>query len=89
MSAAGAGAAVSVKPAAAPSVTAPPAAIVTTGACAARSIACSAFATSTQRVQPRSANPCACAAVIGVSLASDTVSPNASSARSQRSVCAR
>ena len=88
---AGAGSAVSVKPAAVPSLTASPAAIVTTGSAGVcvppLSICCSASATSTQRVQPLSANACASAAVIAVSDASATVSPNASSARSQRSVC--
>ena len=59
------------------------------GCCwAAVSISFSALATSTQRVpQSWSARACASAAVIGVIEASATVSPKASSARSQRSVC--
>ena len=50
------------------------------------SISQSALATSTQRDQPRSAKTCASAAVIGSSEESDTLSPNASNARSQRFV---
>ena len=46
-----------------------------------------AFATSTQRCQPLSADSWVSDAVIGVRDVSSTVSPKASSARSQRSVC--
>ncbi len=56
----------------------------------AASISFNALATSTQRTHalPRSASSCASAAVIGVSNASETVSPKAKRARSQRSVWA-
>ncbi len=56
----------------------------------AASISFRAAATGTQRTQalPRSASSCASAAVIGVSDPSETLSPKANSARSQRSVWA-
>ena len=54
--------------------------------CEAASISRSAAVTSTQRVQPLSANSWASSAVMGSSVASATVSPKANSVRSQRSV---